>query len=73
MRGGKNAPKGRSGQPQEQNIPPTYKPAMGLTGVIGNSGLAKVVTGFSVVPELYDKSPDFEASKTMQNAIELKT
>ena len=45
---------------------------MGSTGVSGNSGLAKVVTGFWVVPELYDNFPDDETSKTMQYANEFK-
>ena len=46
---------------------------MGSTGVSGISGLAKVVTGFRVVPELYDKSLNSEADKTMQNTNEFKT
>ena len=46
---------------------------MGSTGVSGISGLAKVVTGFWVVPELYDKIPYHEADETMQNTSEFKT
>ena len=60
------------GDPRSKH-PPTYKVPMGSTGVSGNSGLAKVVTGFWVVPELYDNIPNHEADETMQNTNELRT